>query len=392
MPSRLASAGTLTNMTVDVSDSTFRDALSQLQGGANTLPWSQRRELGHALGEALAAGTATDAALALAHQLAADPKWEVRGAVADLLPVVPDDDFDRLVARLANDSNTYVRRSVERALERRRKDDRATGRTRRSADQVNQHLQAIESDYGKPAATQALRVCERYSELLVGSMVHDLKSILTHLKTNCYSLIDEVAGEAGAKVRRTGARVRSDLEFLEMAIQDMTAFTQPLSTDRRPERLAVVVADALDLARDNIRKAKLEPDVVTIQVDVPESIVVEIARHQIVMALANVLKNAFEAFVAGGKLSAGRIGITAALAGDQVNIAIRDDGQGMSEEEARGPLLFTPGRRNKSKKHSTGYGLPIAARNFAAHGGTLALESRENEGTAVTMTLPLISR
>ena len=179
------------------------------------------------MGEALAAGTATDAALALAHQLAADPKWEVRGAIADLLPVVPDDDFDRLVARLATDSNTYVRRSVERALERRRKDDRANGQERRSADQVNQHLQAIESDYGKPAANKALRMCQRYSELLVGSMVHDLRSILTHLKTNCYSLIEEVAGESGAKVRRTGARVRSDLEFLEMAIQDMNAFTQP---------------------------------------------------------------------------------------------------------------------------------------------------------------------
>ena len=379
-------------MTVDVSDSTFRDALSQLQGGANAFPWSQRRELGQALGEALAAGTATDAALALAHQLAADPKWEVRGAVADLLPVVPDDDFDRLVARLATDSNTYVRRSVERALERRRKDDRATGRTRRSADQVNQHLQAIESDYGKPAATKALRMCERYSELLVGSMVHDLRSILTHLKTNCYSLIEEVAGESGAKVRRTGARVRSDLEFLEMAIQDMNAFTQPVPTDRRPERLAVVVADALDLARDNVRKGKLDPEIVTVHVDVPESIVVEIARHQIVMALSNVLKNAFEAFVSNGKLREGRIGIAAALAGDHVTIVIRDDGQGMSDEEARGPLLFTPGRRNKSKKQSTGYGLPIAARNFAAHGGTLALESRENEGTAVTMTLPLISR
>ena len=255
--------------------------------------------------------------------------------MADLLPVVPDDDFDRLVARLATDSNTYVRRSVERTLERRRKDDRATGRTRRSADQVNQHLQAIESDYGKPAANKALRMCQRYSELLVGSMVHDLRSILTHLKTNCYSLIEEVAGESGAKVRRTGARVRSDLEFLEMAIQDMNAFTQPVPTDRRPERLAVVVADALDLARDNVRKGKLDPEVVTVHVDVPESIVVEIARHQIIMALSNVLKNAFEAFVAGGKLREGQIGIVAALAGDHVAIIIRDDGQGMSDEEAR---------------------------------------------------------
>ena len=105
-----------------------------------------------------------------------------------------------------------------------------------------------------------------------------------------------------------------------------------------------------------------------------------------------LFRSAFEAFVSGGKLREGRIGIAAALAGDHVTIIIRDDGQGMSDEEARGPLLFTPGRRNKSKKQSTGYGLPIAARNFAAHGGTLALESRENEGTAVTMTLPLISR
>ena len=344
------------------------------------------------MGEALAAGTATDAALALAHRLAADPKWEVRSAVADLLPVVPDDDFDQLVARLATDCNAYVRRSVERALQRRRKDDRANGRKKRSADQVNQHLQAIESDHGTAAATKALRMCERYSELLVGSMVHDLRSILTHLRTNCYSLIEDAAGESKAKVRRTGARVRSDLEFLEMAIEDMNAFTQPPPTDRRRERLAVVVADALELARDNVRKSKLDPDTVTVQVDVPESIVVEIARHQIVMALANVLKNAFEAFVTSGRLREGRIGITAALAGDHVTIVVGDDGQGMSSEEARGPLLFTPGRRNKTKKQSTGYGLPIAARNLAAHGGTLAMESQENEGTTVTMTLPLVSR
>ena len=379
-------------MTVDVSDSTFRDALSRLQGGAGALPWTERRELGLALGEALAAGTATDAALALTHQLAADPKWEVRSAVADLLPAVPVDDFDRLVAQLAADSNTYERRSVERALARRRRDAPATGRKKRSADQVNQHLRAIESEYGKAAATKALRVCERYSELLVGSMVHDLRSILTHLKTNCYALIDDAAGESKAKLRRTGARVRSDLEFLEMAIQDMNTFTQPVPGDRHRERLAVVVADALDLARDNVRKAKLDPAPVTVQVDVPESIVVEIARHQIVMALANVLKNAFEAFVvSGGTLVEGRIEITAALAGAHVKIVVRDNGQGMSSEEARGPLLLTPGRRNKTKKQSTGYGLPIAARNLAAHGGTLALESQEDEGTAVTMTLPLVS-
>ena len=393
MPSRPGNAGMRTKQTVDVSESALRQVVSQLHGSANALPWSQRRELVHAVGEGFTAGSISDAALAFVHELATDPKWEVRKAIADLLPLIPDDDFDRLVARLATDSNTYVRRSVERGVERRRADRRAAVRTKRSMDQVSQQLQAIESRHGKPAATKAMRMCERYSELLVGSMVHDLRSILTHLKLNCHSLITEVSDQSDAKAKRLGGRVRSDLEFLELAIKDMMDFTQPVPTERQSERLAVVVAEAVELARDNVRKVGFDPEPVRVQVKVVESIVVEIARHQIVMALANVLKNALEAFVGGGNtLREGRIDINAELSGKQVSIFVLDNGQGMSDEEADTLRLLTPGRRNKTKKHSSGYGLPIAARNLAAHGGSLTLESRENEGTAVTMALPLRSR
>jgi len=378
-----------TDMKLEISDSTFREALAQLESDAEAFSWPARLELGRAIGEALAAGTASDAALALMRRLSADPKWEVRSTVADLLAAVPDDDFRQLTARLKADSNSYVRRSVERAVDRRRKDDRASGRKRKSADQVHQLLKTIEADFGKTAAAKALRMCERYSELLVGSMVHDLRSILTHLKTNCHMLIEETTGERKPKSQRSAARIRNDLEFLEKTIQDMEIFTQPIPAQRRLERLAQVAADALELARNNVRKENLDPAAVEVQVDVPESLVVEIARHQIVMAVANVVKNAFEAFADGGRLRPGRIEISAALSGEQVTIVVRDDGRGMSDEESRGPLLFTPGRRNKTKKQSTGYGLPIAARNFAAHGGTLLLESREDEGTTVTMTLPL---
>jgi len=380
-------------MSVEANDTTFRDALSRLQGGANAIPWSERRDLGRALGDALTAGTATDAALALAHQLAGDPKWEVRDAIADLLPVVPSDDFSRLAMQLAEDSNCYVQRTVERAIEHRRKNDRAVSRTRRSADQVNEYYHSIEAEHGKAASTKALRMCERYSELLIGSMVHDLRSILTHLKANCFSLIEEVSADEVSKTRRIGAKVRGDLAFLESAIADMETFTQPVPSERRPERLTDVVTTALELARANVQKSRVDSTPVEIAVDVPESIVVEMARYQIVMALANVLKNALEAFATGaGQLRAGQVRVEAMLVGDHVRIVVHDDGMGMSEEEARGPLLFTPGRRNKSKRQSTGYGLPIAARNVAAHGGNLILESRENEGTAVTMTLPLICR
>ena len=123
------------------------------------------------------------------------------------------------------------------------------------------------------------------------------------------------------------------------------------------------MADALELARENVRRSKFDPDIIAVNVDVPESIVVEIARHQIVMALAITSASGFETM---GK------GFRTKSSGDCCS-------------------LHRAGAANRSAK-SMGYGLPLAARNLAAHGGTLAVESVENEGTVVTIVLPEKSR
>jgi K+-sensing histidine kinase KdpD len=103
-------------------------------------------------------------------------------------------------------------------------------------------------------------MADRYTEMLVASFVHDLRSIMTHLQVNCYSLIEEVIADAGSQAKRYGVRVRNDLQLLESSVEDMVTFTRPVSTERLPERLAVLVAEALELTRDSVRKAKLDPD------------------------------------------------------------------------------------------------------------------------------------
>lgn len=372
-----------------VDEAIFHDALAQLQGNTDALPWTRRRELCLAIAESIAGHGAKTIAMRLLDRLATDAKWEVRKAVADVLLLLPASAFEQLAAKLGKDSNAYVRRAVERASRRRQAEERANRRHQRSTDQVKELLDSIESKHGKAAAAKALKLCERYAELLVGSMVHDLRSIVTYLKTNCYALIDQSTSEDRTKAKRLSARVRADVEFLEVAIEDMTTFTQPLSAERQPERLTEVVAEALNLARENVRRSQSNPDAVSVHMDIPESIVVAMARHQIVMALANVLKNAIEACVSQrDEVRQARISIDATRSREQVIIRVHDNGVGISSEEAQGLMLFTPGRRNKTKRHSSGYGLPIAARNLASHGGTLTLESREDQGTEVTMTLP----
>jgi HEAT repeat protein len=53
--------------------------------------------------------------------LANDPKWEVRQEVANALIHLPENDYVRLAAVLADDANAYVRQAVETAGVRRRR-------------------------------------------------------------------------------------------------------------------------------------------------------------------------------------------------------------------------------------------------------------------------------
>jgi signal transduction histidine kinase len=71
-----------------------------------------------------------------------------------------------------------------------------------------------------------------------------------------------------------------------------------------------------------------------------------------------------------------------------IEIAVADNGMGMSEDELEVIRRFVPGGTSK-KRDGSGYGLPIARRRVRDHRGDLRIESRLNEGTTVTITLPV---
>ncbi|MEA4921152.1 MAG: HAMP domain-containing sensor histidine kinase [Clostridiaceae bacterium] len=91
----------------------------------------------------------------------------------------------------------------------------------------------------------------------------------------------------------------------------------------------------------------------------------------------------------------GMIIVSAAERGDFIEIAVADNGEGISPE--RIPLLFeryksrdsanTPLRRGTG----TGLGLFICKHIVDAHGGKIWIKSREGEGTTVYFTLPKVS-
>ncbi len=135
--------------------------------------------------------------------------------------------------------------------------------------------------------------------------------------------------------------------------------------------------------------------------------------------LVHIVRNAFdhaiepsEERVAQGKPAEGRVRLEASQRGNDVQIAIRDDGRGIDPERVRRralelgliapeqalapreliELVFAPGFSTRAAVTETsgrGVGMDVVRTNLAALGGIASIDSQLGVGTTVTLTLPI---
>ena len=74
--------------------------------------------------------------------------------------------------------------------------------------------------------------------------------------------------------------------------------------------------------------------------------------------------------------------------GKGLKMTITDQGRGMKPEYINSIAAYVQFDRRQHEQQGSGLGLVIAKRLVELHGGTLAIESRENAGTTVTVRLP----
>jgi len=114
--------------------------------------------------------------------------------------------------------------------------------------------------------------------------------------------------------------------------------------------------------------------------------VIRADRARVRKVLANVLDNAMKYSPEGAEPV--RVSIEAWA--DEVKVRIEDRGVGIPESEL--PKIFEPFYRvDRSRSRETGgygLGLSLCKRILEAHGGSIAIASREGEGTEVTLAFP----
>jgi len=99
-------------------------------------------------------------------------------------------------------------------------------------------------------------------------------------------------------------------------------------------------------------------------------------------ALVNLLINASQAFER--PTPDNLVTLSTTLAENAVVITVRDTGVGIPEDLL--PMVFVP--FYTTKVEASGLGLSIAKTIVDSHGGNIAIDSKEGQGTTVTITLP----
>ena len=105
--------------------------------------------------------------------------------------------------------------------------------------------------------------------------------------------------------------------------------------------------------------------------------------------LVNLLNNAIDAVIARHGSSGGAIQIESGpTENGQVEIKIRDNGSGISPENLK--KVFTPFFTTKPVGKGTGLGLSVCYGIIDKMGGSMSVDSQENDGTTFTIRLPSV--
>jgi two-component system, sporulation sensor kinase E len=176
------------------------------------------------------------------------------------------------------------------------------------------------------------------------------------------------------------ATARGEIQRLDLILKQFLHAVRPTTPHRESCNLHHLLDETLKLLEPEIaaRKISVELDFAT---SMPQTLV---DPGQFQQVFYNLIRNGYQA-IASAK---GRIVVRTRVNDFETIISIEDNGSGISPEHMG--AIFEPYRTTKPS--GSGLGLLIVRRIIREHGGQIAIESEENEGTRVLIHLPHAER
>jgi signal transduction histidine kinase len=171
----------------------------------------------------------------------------------------------------------------------------------------------------------------------------------------------------------------AEVSRLDLIITQFLKAIRPSAPQTKPENMQTLLQETLSLMQEEIENCDIE-----VKMDFPATVPnINVDRDQMKQVIYNVVKNAVQAATGQGLLH-----ITLSLSDNYLNIEFRDNGKGINPDDLG--RIFEPYHTTKSS--GSGLGLMIVQRIIQDHGGQIDVESKLNEGTRITLRLPLADR
>jgi signal transduction histidine kinase len=249
-------------------------------------------------------------------------------------------------------------------------------------------LTALAGDFNLMAdalaeAAQRQRELENARRELVAAVSHDLRTPLTAVRAMVEALADGVVQDPPTRQRYLEA-ARAQLENLSTLVDDLFEIAQ---LDAGVLQIELERASLHDLISDTL--SNLQPHAakhgVRLIGEVAANVdLVLMSPPKMQRVLYNLIGNALRHTPADGTIT-----LRATASGDEVQVEVDDEGEGISAEDL--PHIFEHsyrGEKSRSRDYGgAGLGLAIVRGLIEAHGGRIWVESKPEAGTRFVFTL-----
>lgn len=219
----------------------------------------------------------------------------------------------------------------------------------------------------------------------INNVTHELKTPLATLGIATKSLRNEAIKNSPEAFDNTLGIVERQNSRLQKLIDQV--LTNSLSAEELQLNREQVSDNTFfkDLLFD-FETATQHSDLKVINAVYEPEVLLRIDRFHLTTALLNILENA----VKYGKESV-EIKVETALQNGQYTITISDNGIGISEKDQKAIFdkFYRAGDSNVHNVKGLGLGLYFSHQIITAHGGTIAIQSKEGKGTTFSIKLPI---
>lgn len=234
----------------------------------------------------------------------------------------------------------------------------------------NQMTQDLKQSRNKLIQAERLATAGKMS----ASFAHEIRNPLSSMRMLSQMLMQK--SEMSDEQQQSLQYILEEIERIDNIVKRLMDFARPTTLNLEQQSLAPVLKSVLALMEPNLahHQIHLVPEFET---DLPNF---QFDSDKIKQAFMNIVLNAMEAMPHGGTLT-----IATLKQENNVCIKVTDTGLGISEDDIE--HLFEPFFTRKDK--GTGLGLANVKRILEEHDGTVEIESTPDEGTTVSLRLPL---